>query len=146
MIGLPSPSPLTEPFWDGAADRRLVRQVCEDCGTNLFTPRIACHACQSERLTWQDSAGVGTVYSHSVVHRSPTGDRDVPYVVAIVDLDEGWHMMTNIVGVDPADVHIGQRVSVAWEDRDGRRLPVFTPATDTAPTNTAATDTEGTTA
>ena len=63
MIGLPTPSPLTEPFWSGAADRQLVRQVCDDCGTNLFTPRIACPACQSEALTWQRSDGLGTVYS-----------------------------------------------------------------------------------
>ena len=127
MIGLPTPSPLTEPFWSGAADRQLVRQVCDNCALNLFTPRIACPACQSEALTWQRSDGLGTVYSHSVVHRSPTGDRDVPSVVAIADLGEGSHLMTNIVGCDPAEVYIGQRVTVAWEDRDGRRLPVFTP-------------------
>lgn len=124
---LPAPSALTQPFWDAAAEDRLVRQVCQACGTNVFSPRIACPACQGTALDWVDSDGRGTVNSHTVVHRAPTADRPTPYVVAIVDLDEGWHMMTNIVGCEPDTVHIGQRVTVAWTDHDGRRLPTFTP-------------------
>ena len=122
-----APSPLTAPFWAAAADRRLVRQVCDRCGENVFTPRAACPRCWSESLTWTDSDGVGTVHSATAVHRAPDGSRATPYVVAIVDLDEGWHLMSNIVGCPPDVVDVGLRVSVRWESRDGRTVPVFGP-------------------
>lgn len=120
---------LTAPFWAAAAERRLVRQVCDVCRRSTFTPRIACPHCQSEALGWTQSSGLGTVHSHSVVHRSPTGDRETPYVVAIIDLDEGWDMMSNVVGCPPEDVVIGMPVQVTFAERDGRLAPVFTPRT-----------------
>lgn len=70
---------------------------------------------------------MGAVYSFSVVHRAPAGDRATPYVVAIIDLDEGWQMMSNITSCRPQQVHIGQRVGLDWQERDGVKVPTFRP-------------------
>jgi len=83
----------------------------------------------SDALEWRESEGKGTVYSFNVmrVAGNPMMASDVPYVVALVDLDEGHRMLTNITGCDPSAVACGQRVSVTWdvEMSDGRRLPTF---------------------
>ena len=125
---LPSPSDLTQPFWEAAARRELVRQVCTRCGASVFTPQIACPRCLSERLVWTRSSGRGVVYSYTVCHRPPSPAYEVPYVLAIVDLEEGWSMLSNVVGCDPADARIGLLVRVAWlELGDSLLLPVFEP-------------------
>ncbi|WP_370327875.1 Zn-ribbon domain-containing OB-fold protein [Euzebya sp.] len=127
MTATAEASALTAPFWAAAAEGRLVRPVCDRCGTSFFTPGIACPACQSEAWTYVESSGRGVVYSHSVVHRPPVPGRRTPYVVAIVDLDEGWHLLTNVVGCAPEDVRIGMDVEVRWVTEDGVRLPAFAP-------------------
>jgi len=83
----PEPTELTAPFWAAANEHRLIRPVCDRCGKSFFTPQIACPACMSEAWTWTPSQGVGTVYSCTSVHRAPQEGFEVPYVVAIVDLD-----------------------------------------------------------
>jgi uncharacterized protein len=123
----PNVSPLTRPFWEAARRRELVCPVCLDCGQNFFTPQIACPHCLSENWEYQPSKGLGAIHSFTVVHRAPREGFDPPYVVADVDLDEGWHMLTNIVDCDPDDVRIGQRVRVTWFDTSDAVLPVFTP-------------------
>lgn len=121
-------SALTQPFWEAASRRELVRPVCDECGNNFFTPQVACPACHSERWRYRTSSGRGTVHSFTVVHRAPTGDFDPPYVVADVDVEEGWNLMTNIVGCAAGGVRIGQRVAVAFQDvGDDAVLPVFAP-------------------
>jgi uncharacterized OB-fold protein len=128
------PEPETEPFWRATAEHRLTYQTCDDCSSVVFYPRLHCTECGSPKLTWHDSQGMGTVYTYSVIrqNRSPDFRDIVPYVLAYVDLDEGFRMMTNIVGIaDPGkDVRIGQRVRVQWEDQEGANLslPLFTPA------------------
>ena len=126
---LPAPSELTRPFWESAARRVLVRQVCSACGRNFFIPQIACPNCLSESWEWTESSGVGRVYSYTVCHRAPEPGFDVPYVLAIVDLDEGWNMLSNIVNCPPADVQIGMGVRATWLDVGGSSpLPVFAPS------------------
>lgn len=126
---LPQPSALTAPFWAAAARERLVRQVCDRCGTNVFTPQVACPACWSEALTWTPSAGRGAVYSYTVVHRAPVPGFDPPYVLGVVDLQEGWSMLTNIVDVDRREVTVGMPVEVAWlRASEAITLPVFRPS------------------
>lgn len=131
---------LTDEFWAACRDRVLVRPVCGDCGTNFFTPQWCCPTCHSESWTYVPSNGLGTVYSFTVVHRAPTEDFATPYVLAVVQMDEGWNLMTRIVGdrdgnADDggADVtttdYIGRRVEVAFtvDPRDeSRLLPTFT--------------------
>lgn len=82
----------------------------------------------ADDLRWADVSGEGTVYAVSIHHRPGVAEMKarVPYAVALVDLDEGVRLLTNIVGCDPESVQVGQRVSVTWEElSDGRRLPVF---------------------
>lgn len=126
------PEPNTEPFWEATKRHELKYQKCDDCGSVVFYPRLHCPRCGSLRLSWHTSRGEGTVYTFSVVrqNRHPAFRDLGAYVVAMIDLDEGFRMLSNIVGVDdPArDVKIGQRVRVVWADQEnGTSLPLFTP-------------------
>jgi uncharacterized OB-fold protein len=120
---------LTAPFWEAAARGELVRPVCDACSRSFFTPQAICPHCGSEGWTYVASDGVGAVETYSVVHHGPDPRFDTPYVLAVVELvNEGWRLMTNIVGVAPDQVHIGMPVvplSIAFEDRT---LPGFTAA------------------
>jgi uncharacterized protein len=124
----PNVSEMTRPFWEAARDRRLVRPVCLACGHSFFSPQIACPRCLTEDWDYVESSGIGQVYSFSVVHRAPRDGFDPPYVVADIDMQEGWHLMSNIIGCDPDDVAVGMAVRVAWLDlEDGTVLPQFSP-------------------
>ncbi len=127
------PEPDTQPFWEATKEHRLTYQTCRACSKVVFYPRAHCPHCGSRDLEWHDSKGFGTVYTYSVVrlNRHPAFADLGPYAVAYVDLDEGFRMLTNIVGVaDPVkDVRIGMRVKVRWEDQEsGISLPMFEPA------------------
>lgn len=116
-------------FWDGAAAGKLLIQRCLDCGHDQFYPRTFCLSCGGTHLELTESSGKGTVYSFTVVHRGPYDDVPSPYVVAIVALDEGVRMLSNIVGCDAGDVRCDMKVKVKFEPlRDGVVLPLFTPA------------------
>jgi hypothetical protein len=124
---IPEPSALSRPFWEAAAHRRLVRPHCSDCGSDFFPPQIACPACLSENWAWLQSTGRGVIYSFTVCHRAPEPGFEAPYVIAIVDLEEGWSMLTNIVGPEPPSACIGLHVHVDWlPARGGMLLPGFT--------------------
>lgn len=121
--------PLTEAWWAATSDGRLTVQRCRSCGAAQLYPRALCTSCAGTDLELADATGRAVVHSVTVVHRSPHPAFTAPYAVALVRLDEGPVMMTNVVGCDPFDVRIGQVVQVTWEDLDdGRRLPLFTPA------------------
>jgi len=128
------PGSFTAPFWDAAASGTLVRPVCHRCGHNFFTPTWCCPKCQSEDWGYEPSSGVGVVYSHTTIYRGPSVDWAVPYVLGIVDLKEGWSMLSRLV-VDPPDEQepgalIGTSVQVSFQREPrtpGRMLPVFTP-------------------
>jgi len=94
-----------------------------------FMPRNGCPNCWSEDLEWVDASGRGTVHTFSIVHRAPLPEfaADAPYVVAMVDLEEGPRMYTNIVGEAALDVAIGDKVQVRFQDRgEGTVVPQFT--------------------
>ncbi len=129
------PEPHTEPFWEGAQAGELRYQRCVDdgCGEVVFYPRQHCPACGSNELEWFVSKGEGTVYTFSVVrqNRMP-GFIDLgAYSVAYIDLDEGFRMMSSVVGVDnpTKDIAIGQRVRVTFEKQETGEypIPVFRP-------------------
>lgn len=124
---LPEPNVVTRPFWDGAAEKRLLYPRCDECERAFFPPHLVCPHCRSAKWSWSQSVGRGEIYSFSVVHRAPQPGFETPYVIAVVDLDEGFDLMTNIVGVDPGGVAIGQRVQVDWLEVGEMVLPVFTP-------------------
>lgn len=126
-------TPLTAPFWDGCAEGELRYQRCTGCGTANFTPTELCRGCASTALEWRVSAGLGTVYTWTVVHRPVTPRFTTPYAVAIVDLDEGYRMLTNLIGIEAHAVREGMRVRVDPQGVGGERVlpyfrPQFTPA------------------
>lgn len=119
------------PYWAALKEHRLILKRCRDCGRHHFYPRALCPHCHSDALEWADASGRGSIYSYTVARRpaGPAFKADAPYVVAVVDLDEGARMMTNIVTDDVESVRIGQRVAVAFEAvTDEITLPKFRPA------------------
>lgn len=124
---LPEPTVLSQPFWDGLRQGQLLVQRCTACGQYVFRPETACTRCMSPGLEWTHSTGSGSVYSWSVVHRPPQPDMVVPFVLAVVELDEHWHMMTNLVGCDPDDVRVGLPVAVRIETVGDLGVPFFEP-------------------
>ncbi len=128
----PSPvvNPWAKPFWDAAKEEKLTFQKCQDCGANIFYPRIACPDCFSDHLEWVEASGKGIVYSYTVVeNNSPTAfAADIPYVVAIIKLEEGIQMLSNIIGCDPYAVQCDMPVEVVFEDLNEEfKLPKFKP-------------------
>ena len=110
---------LTEPFWAGTRAGKLLLQRCRECGRWRWTPQLACPACWSERYDWTESSGRGALYSYTIVHRSPDPARfEAPFLLAIVALDEGPHMLTNLVACAPEDARIDMPVEVRFERID----------------------------
>ena len=124
----PYPSPISRPFWDGQARGELLYQRCEVCGLSTHTPALVCAHCGSPELTWVPSTGRGTVYSWTVVWRPQTPAFTVPYAPIIVELEEGWQMLSNLVGCEHDAVHVGLPVEVVFHPlADGVTLPYFQP-------------------
>ena len=120
-------SQVSVPFWEGCRSEELRYQRCEACGASNFPPTEHCRQCLSAELRWQQSSGRGEIYSWTVVHRPVTAGFRPPYAPAIVTLDEGYQMLTNIVGVSPDDLAIGMRVRVQFHAvGDDVTLPYFT--------------------
>lgn len=105
------------PFWDALRAHRLELQQCEQ-GHLRFIPTEICPSCGSQHWTWRGVSGRGKVHTYTVVHRAPTPayQRDAPYVVAHVELEEGPRMISNIVGCQPDEVRIGMPVEVVFDD------------------------------
>jgi len=116
---------LTSPFWEAARRRALLIQRCRTCGEYQFYPRPFCLKCDADDLEWVRARGTGTVYAATTVRIQISPEFEPPYIVALVDLDEGPRILSNILA--PACV-IGQRVRVTWKDREpDPPLPVFEP-------------------
>ncbi|WP_447918553.1 Zn-ribbon domain-containing OB-fold protein [Achromobacter aegrifaciens] len=125
---LPQPTRITQPYWDAAKDHRLVIQQCACCKARQFFPREFCTTCLSDSIEWIECAGQGTVYTYTINRRPSNAalTEKVPYVVAMIDLDEGARMMANIVDSPPEAIRIGSRVRVCFEQvSDDITLPQF---------------------
>ncbi len=130
---LPVVNPWAKPFWDAAADEKLVFQKCGDCDKNIFYPRIACPHCFSDNLQWVEASGKGIVYSYTIVENNAPSAfiKDMPYVIAIIKLEEGIQMLSNIIGCDPYAVTCEMPVQVTFEELDEEfKLPKFVPVKD----------------
>jgi uncharacterized OB-fold protein len=122
----PVPDAETTPFWDAVTAGRLDIQRCLSCHRHVFYPRSLCPHCGAANLEWVTVSGRGTVYSFTVVHRAPAEFQDeAPYVVALVELEEGVRMLTRLVDVEPAAVRVAMAVEVTL--RGEPRLPYFRP-------------------
>ena len=127
---LPVMQPWTEEFWKATKQHKLLVQECGDCKEKIFYPRKYCPECWSSNLGWSEASGKAKVFSHTVTMDmvEPKFMEDLPYVLAMVDLEEGVRMMTRIVDCDPEDVHIGMDVEVTFQDiTDEFALPMFRP-------------------
>jgi uncharacterized OB-fold protein len=113
---VPQPSKTSRPFWEAAKRHELMLQRCEACGKFIYYPRARCPHCFSGRLLWRKCSGKGTLYSFTVVHRPSTRlFADAPYVLAIVELEEGPRMTTNIVA-PPEKLKVDMPVTVYFDD------------------------------
>ena len=129
---LPGPDPVSQPFWDGCARHELLLQRCAGCGRHRFPPGPVCPDCGAREAKWVRASGRGTVYSWIVVHhpvpRQSFAD-EVPYVVALVALEEGVRMASNVVGCAADAVEAGMALEVVFEDvAEAVTLPKFRPA------------------
>ena len=113
---LPRPTEDSAPFWEAAHKGELRMQRCGDCGHIRFPPALLCARCLSERAEWVALSGRGTVFSWIVVHQSqhPAFNTDVPYNVAIIELEEGPRLHTNIVDCANDRIYIGMPVEVTF--------------------------------
>ena len=124
----PAPTPETENFWAGTLAGELRIQHCNDCGQYYFYPRPFCRYCQSRNVEWRVVSGTGRLVSYIINQRPlPPAAPDQPQVIALIELDEGPRMLSNIVGVEPApeNLPLDGRVRVEFEPRGGQALPVF---------------------
>ncbi len=113
---LPKPSPTSRPYWEAARRHELQLQHCGACGGYIYYPRPRCPNCMSDNLTWERVTGRGKLYSYTIVRRASTRSfADRPYVLAIVELDEGPHMTTNLI-TPLEQLKIGMPVTVYFDD------------------------------
>jgi uncharacterized OB-fold protein len=126
----PPASEAAAPFWEATREQRLVLQWCTACEAPVFYPRDVCPACLGSELEWRPASGRGAVYAVTVEHRpqNPALAAQAPYAVALLQLDEGVRLLTNLVGAAPDSFAVDDPVAVAWEPLpDGRHLPLFAP-------------------
>ena len=126
---LPELTDLNRFFWTSGADGRLRVQRCADCGFWLHPPGVLCPRCLSKAVAPQEVSGLATVEAVTVNHQPWAPGMKVPYCIAIVSLDEdpSVRLTTNVVGIEPAAVQIGQRVKVRFEAQEDVFLTMFEP-------------------
>lgn len=125
------PTPETQPYWDGAARGQLVVQRCVQTGRCFLYPRATSPFVTGGAVEWVPASGRATLYSYTIVHRPAPGFADIaPYALAVVELEEGARLMTNIVGVPNTPEHLvlDMPLQVRFVEREGVALPVFEPA------------------
>ena len=128
---LPSVVGETKPYWDSCRRGDLVIQKCDDCNKYQFYPRGICSNCWSNNIQWVKSTGRGTIWTYTVTYQNRTLGfaQDVPYILALVELDEGVKMFTNIVECETSNVQIGMPVEVTFVQASNQiSVPYFRPA------------------
>lgn len=129
---VPFPTPETAPYWEAANRGELLIQRCNACGRAFFYPRSACPNCSSADVDWIRASGRARLHTYVINHRPAAGfEDDAPYAIAVVELEEGPRMMTNIVGVPntPEHLELDMPLEVRFDARGEQMVPVFTPAT-----------------
>ncbi len=128
---IPTPSEDSVPFWEAAKGHELKLQQCGACNAFRFPPAEVCSECTSDAYEWKPVSGKGRVFSFVIYHRAyhPGFKEELPYVVAVIELDEGPRMLSNVMGCKPEEVRCDMPVEVAFEDiTDEMTLPKFRPA------------------
>jgi hypothetical protein len=115
---LPHPTPKTQPFWDALKEHRVDIQQCDDCHRWVFFPRPHCPHCFSRKLSWKTISGEGELHTFTLA-RLPTLPEladELPQKLAVVELDEGPHINTTLVGVEEGEIKVGMRVKPVFDD------------------------------
>jgi uncharacterized OB-fold protein len=121
-IPAPDLNPEIQPYFDAAAENRLLIKACGDCNRVFHYPRALCPFCMSENTQWREASGRGEIYAFTVLRRAT-----IPYAVASVTLAEGPRMLTNIVDCDFDRLRSGLPVRVVFQPTEGAPVPMFTP-------------------
>jgi uncharacterized OB-fold protein len=127
---VPTPTPETRPYWEATARHELVVHRCDACGTATQHPRTRCE-CGSGDLAWHVCTGSARLHSFVIVHRpEPVFATEAPFVLAVVELDEGARMTTRVVEVEPLpeNLVLDMDLELRWLSRGDVELPVFAPA------------------
>ncbi len=128
---LPDTRGSARPYWAATLRDELQLPFCDACRGAIFYPRDFCPSCGGRAVTWRRCSGRGTVYSYSVIHThpDPAFKQRLPYTVALVTLEEGARLMTEIVDCPPESVRVGMAVAVKFRRvSEDAALPVFAPA------------------
>lgn len=128
---MPEPTPVTEPFWQGLNEEKVLLQRCDDCRAWVFYPRSNCSNCLSRNLTWERVSGAGEVYSFTIARR-PTAPHFVglePQFIAVIELAEGVRLNSVIVNISESDLRVGMQVRPVFDTSQGdQALLHFAPA------------------
>ncbi len=130
--GMPPPlaDATTLPWWQAAAEHRLVVQRCTSCMHTRLPPAPVCPECRSADSDWQEVSGRGEVYTYTLVHRAIAAGQELPFVIAVIALEDagGVRIISNVVGADPDELEIGMPVELVWEDMSADlAIPRFRP-------------------
>ncbi|MEN9717157.1 MAG: hypothetical protein RIQ99_35 [Pseudomonadota bacterium] len=127
MRPLPELTAENTAFWTGGERGELMIAVCDACAAAIHPPQVVCPACFSRSVTPRASAGTGTIYTFTVNHQPWLPDMKVPFAIAVVDVDgaRGVRVTAPMTGCDPAEVRIGQRVTIAFEPGGDVWLPLW---------------------
>lgn len=128
---LPKATPETAPYWDGAREGKLMIMHCNACSHDYFYPRPYCPVCFSKDTAWKQASGRATLHTYLISHRPAPGfEGETPYVIAVVQLEEGPRMMTNLTDVapEPASLTLDMPLEVTFTRvNDDISLPKFRP-------------------
>jgi uncharacterized protein len=124
---LPRSTWLTEPFWRAASEGRLIVQRCQECGQHVFRPQFGCTRCLSTQLEWVDASGRGSLHSYSVVRRPAYPELPDVYVVVVVRMEEGWHMMSNLIDCAIEDIEVDMPLATKFVHYEDMALPFVVP-------------------
>lgn len=132
----PLPQPITpeaQPYWNGLKEGKLMLPKCDDCGKAHFYPRIVCPHCHSRNISWIQASGKGKLFSFQIAHRSlnPAFKVKLPCVLAMIELEEGPRIMSNLINIDPDPdvVKCDMPVEIVFEKQtDDITLALFQPA------------------
>lgn len=121
----------TRPFWEACNEEKFTYQHCKNCNENQFYPRVICKNCHSTDLLWKTASGNGSVAAFTVVHHAPSKAfrEDVPYVLALIDLEDGIRTMMNVTHCDVDTVYAGMPITLHFEKRgdDNQKIPQAKP-------------------
>jgi len=124
---VPQPTGDTKEFWEGCKEKKLRFQQCVSCGHVRWPPSNLCPVCHSFETRWIESSGKGKIHTFVVYHMAfhPVWKEKVPYITAVVELDEGPKLLTNIVDADPSQLTCDMPVEVVWEEAGEYFVPRF---------------------